>query len=84
MWIFEHLDDADLNQPIPEEKKGPAGPPADLIEQITSMGFTQEQAKVTLIKYVNFVLNQKNNVEAALGYLFDHEGDVSEFMSLLE
>jgi len=78
-WIYEHLDDADLNEPVQLKVKQnkPAGPPADLIDQVTGMGFSREQATVTLIKY-------NNNVEAAIGYLFDNGGDVSELMSLLK
>jgi len=57
-WIYEHLDDADLNEPVQLKVKQnkPAGPPADLIDQVTGMGFSREQATVTLIKYVPLVL----------------------------
>jgi ubiquitin carboxyl-terminal hydrolase 5/13 len=62
-WLYEHLDDADLNDPVqPKTKTKQTGPPKDLIDQVTSMGFSDQQAIVTLMKYVRLHLTQNNNV----------------------
>jgi ubiquitin carboxyl-terminal hydrolase 5/13 len=53
-WIYEHIDDKDLNDPLPKKSaKAAQGPPEHLIAQVTDMGFTAHQAKAVLKKYVN-------------------------------
>lgn len=46
------------------------------------MGFTAHQAKLVLKKYVLSCYIQSNNVEMALGYLFDNGGDVEGLMEV--
>ena len=54
-WIFENMDRADLNDPIPdddEEESDPNIKQGD-IQQVMEMGFDEKQAKIALIKNVN-------------------------------
>ena len=52
-WIYEHIDDANLNDPIQQQKSTNKNqPPLDLINQVADMGFTTIQAKVALLHYV--------------------------------
>jgi uncharacterized UBP type Zn finger protein len=38
-WIYEHIDDKDLNDPLPKKSaKAAQGPPEHLIAQVTDMG----------------------------------------------
>lgn len=60
-WIFEHLDDPELNK-ASEDSSG-------LVSMIQDMGFTQAQAKWALSK-------TDNSVERAIEYLFNHADDM--------
>lgn len=50
-WLFEHMEDADIDEPIKKASKpAPAASniPEDLIQQLADMGFTPAQAKKAL------------------------------------
>lgn len=73
-WLFGHMEDADIDEPLKlEEKKGGSGPTAspEQIEMLTSMGFTEKQASKAL-------RSTENNVERAVEWLFSHPDDSGE------
>lgn len=51
LWIYEHLEDADINSPLPKKEKQAQAPP-DLVSQIMDFGYTPEQAQVSLLAHV--------------------------------
>ena len=78
-WLLSHMEDADINDPIPapttsstassssSSSSAPA-PPADLIEQLSSMGFDHARCV--------YALQQTNNsVDRAIEWLFSHADD---------
>ncbi|KAJ3412209.1 hypothetical protein HDV05_001119 [Chytridiales sp. JEL 0842] len=62
-WLFEHMDDPDA--PIENKKLNGGGPPAELVEQVMMMGFTDLQAKKALRE-------TSNDIERAVDWLFNH------------
>lgn len=69
-WLFAHMDDADIDEPLALPGAAPAaGPSQDQIDMITGMGFSAAQAKKAL-KETN------GNVEAAMEWIFGHMDDV--------
>jgi len=81
-WLFEHVEDNDLNDPLPTTTTtttggssgggggGSNGPPAEAIAQLTSLGFTEEQVLAAL-------KSTQNNVERAADWLFSHMDDLA-------
>ena len=75
-WLFEHLDDANINDPIPpspspsssSSTKGPAE--AEVSNLATMLGFTEEQAKAALTA-------TGGNMERAADWLFSHADDLA-------
>ena len=75
-WLLSHMEDADVNDPLPAaapaassaaSSSGPA-PPADLVEQLSSMGFDHARCV--------YALQQTNNsVDRAVEWLFSHADD---------
>eukprot|EP00039_Didymoeca_costata_P011499 m.161936 g.161936 ORF g.161936 m.161936 type:complete len:804 (+) comp15194_c0_seq3:191-2602(+) len=76
-WIFSHMEDADFNSPLEEEKPAATGPSEESIVLLTSLGFTAEQARAALIA-------TDNNSERAADWLFSHvdtmEASVAEVL----
>lgn len=74
-WIFSHMDDADLNDPISQPNAPTAAgddAPADLVMQLESMGFPNSRCKHALKQC-------QNNLERAVEWLFSHmEDDIPE------
>lgn len=74
-WLFSHLEDPDINDPIPEEKPTTATssssdtPSPDLIEGLAAMGFDRARCIYALKQC-------SNSVERAADWLFSHEGDI--------
>eukprot|EP00743_Colponemidia_sp_Colp-15_P001664 GILK01001820.1.p1 GENE.GILK01001820.1~~GILK01001820.1.p1 ORF type:complete len:787 (-),score=161.23 GILK01001820.1:112-2472(-) len=67
-WLFSNQDNPDINVPVPTGKSSSAGsnePPADLIAQLTSMGFSEAKAKRALRE-------TSNNMERAVDWVFSH------------
>ena len=55
-WIFENMD-KDLNAPIEEDKEeGGVAVDQEAVAQVMEMGFEETQAKVALIKNVQFII----------------------------
>jgi ubiquitin carboxyl-terminal hydrolase 5/13 len=66
-WIFEHMDDPNIDDPL--EAKGSF--PPESVDMLTSMGFTSAQATKALTE-------TQGNVERAVDWLFSHQGDIEE------
>ena len=69
-WIFEHMEDPDFNDPISTTSAAPIpastnNPSSEMIEIISSMGYTAEQGKAALKA-------TDNNLESALDWIFSH------------
>ncbi|KAG1466490.1 hypothetical protein G6F56_004680 [Rhizopus delemar] len=67
-WMFEHMDDADIDDPLPIEGSAADEPAADQVSMLEEMGFTAAQAKKALRE-------TSNNAERALDWLFSHPND---------
>lgn len=82
MWIMENMDNPNINDPV-EEESSAAGFNAELIAKIMDLGFDETQAKIALIQNVHSKFIQKNNVEASLEWLFSMDGNVNDYLYLL-
>jgi len=77
-WLFEHLDDANINDPLPSSlppssssSKPKVGPDAAEVSNLAAMlGFTEEQAKAALTA-------TDGNMERAADWLFSHADDLA-------
>jgi len=71
-WLFSHMEDPDLNDPIsPPKRGGPPEPSADQIASLGDMGFTIPQARKALTE-------TDGNMERAVEWLFSHPDDPGE------
>ncbi|KAI9207417.1 uncharacterized protein BJ171DRAFT_492677 [Polychytrium aggregatum] len=70
-WLFEHMDDADIDDPIRTESGGSVQPAEGDVQMLCDMGFTPAQARRGL-KETN------NNVERAVDWLFSHAGELDQ------
>jgi ubiquitin carboxyl-terminal hydrolase 5/13 len=72
-WLFGHMDDADLDTPLPQLQKAKAQEAVALSEEnlqmLMSMGFSRQQSEKGL-------RNTQNNVERAIEWLFSHQDDM--------
>ncbi|KAL6062058.1 Ubiquitin carboxyl-terminal hydrolase 5 [Balamuthia mandrillaris] len=81
-WLFEHMDDPTIDDPIPDTPKastaGGAGGGVDEehVEMLSAMGFTREQA-LKALKATD------NNIERAADWIFSHAHELDS-MSLEE
>ncbi|KAL7749797.1 ubiquitin C-terminal hydrolase Ubp14 [Sorochytrium milnesiophthora] len=64
-WLFEHMDDPDIDQPIQPATKGAAAPDEGSISMLMDMGFSRPQALKALKE-------TSGNMERAVEYLFSH------------
>jgi len=66
-WLCEKIEDPTLDDPLPTSSKNKAEPAVsqDMIAIITSMGFSEKQAKFALIE-------TNNDPDRAVDYLFNH------------
>ncbi|KAL4063737.1 hypothetical protein J3A83DRAFT_4453851, partial [Scleroderma citrinum] len=73
-WLFSHMDDPDIDEPIQLNttgtKKGPE-PSSEQITMLADMGFTHAQARKAL-------LETDGNPERAVEWLFNHPDDTGE------
>ncbi|TIB99870.1 ubiquitinyl hydrolase [Wallemia mellicola] len=71
-WLFSHMEDEGLDEPV-EVKKTEENQdvPAELINTVAEMGFTQNQARKAL-------KSTQNSVEMAVGWLFENPTDPGE------
>ncbi|KAJ3005839.1 UNVERIFIED_CONTAM: hypothetical protein HDU68_004382 [Siphonaria sp. JEL0065] len=70
-WLFEHMDDADIDDPIELAAPAAGGASADAnidYGPMIDMGFTLAQAKKAMTQ-------TGNNLERAIDWLFSHSGD---------
>ncbi|KAJ1564592.1 hypothetical protein HK405_014473, partial [Cladochytrium tenue] len=71
-WIFEHMDDADIDDPVPVPTGGGGGGPTaaspEALQNLVDMGFTLDRAKKAMAK-------TNNDLERAVDYLFSHMDD---------
>jgi ubiquitin carboxyl-terminal hydrolase 5/13 len=79
-WVFEHSEDADIDQPIeesvPQKSQGSdsSSVPEEAIENLCNMGFDRPKAI--------FALKQTdNNAERAVDWLFNHMDDIDQLMN---
>ncbi|THU93425.1 ubiquitinyl hydrolase [Dendrothele bispora CBS 962.96] len=73
-WLFAHMEDPDIDDPIQPSSSGGAGAPEASPEQIamlSDMGFTPAQAKKALRE-------TGGNPERAVEWLFNHPDDMGE------
>jgi ubiquitin carboxyl-terminal hydrolase 5/13 len=64
-WLLEHMDDPDIDQPLPASSSLSASSLNEAVETIAAMGFTRNQA-IKALKATN------NNVERAMDWIFSH------------
>ncbi|KAF9043207.1 hypothetical protein BJ165DRAFT_1483335 [Panaeolus papilionaceus] len=74
-WLFSHMDDPNIDDPIPPPGGASAGsanePSEDQISMLADMGFTSSQAKKALRE-------TGGNPERAVEWLFNHPDDMGE------
>jgi len=70
-WIFEHMDDADIDQPLNIGNKAEASENSEAVVILTSMGFSEQQANRALKA-------TDNNLERATEWIFNHMDDMEE------
>jgi len=74
-WIMEHMDDPDINLPLPSANNKKQSASVNIspenIQTIQFMGFTEAQAKKAL-------KNTSNNVERAMDWIFNHPDDTGQ------
>lgn len=74
-WLFEHMDDADIDEPMPEEQPTAGGnvtiDPVQ-IEDLGAMGFSAPQARQALKE-------TGGNMERAVDWLFSHPDAQGDF-----
>eukprot|EP01113_Clastostelium_recurvatum_P024319 TRINITY_DN2903_c0_g1_i1.p1 TRINITY_DN2903_c0_g1~~TRINITY_DN2903_c0_g1_i1.p1 ORF type:complete len:823 (+),score=301.92 TRINITY_DN2903_c0_g1_i1:23-2470(+) len=71
-WLFSHMEDADIDEPIPKKQAAKGGDVAvseDAIEMIMGMGFTRPQALKAL-------KNTGGSAERAADWLFSHTDEL--------
>jgi ubiquitin carboxyl-terminal hydrolase 5/13 len=80
-WILMHMEDSDLNDPLPSPSSTSASTTAaettsdpTIIGQICSMGFSEKQAAFALQK-------NENNGDAAVMWLFENSSDVESMIA---
>ncbi|KAI9482876.1 MAG: hypothetical protein EXX96DRAFT_599574 [Benjaminiella poitrasii] len=71
-WIFEHMDDPDVDDPLPSSAgNADSGASPEQINTLQEMGFSEAQAKKALKQ-------TSNDTERALDWLFSHPDDNGE------
>ena len=75
-WVFEHMEDPGFNDP-PAAAQPADGVDSSLVAMITDMGYTDRQARAALRKY-------KNNVEAAMDWIFSNMDDLETLIAEME
>ncbi|KAI8376214.1 uncharacterized protein BYT42DRAFT_573797 [Radiomyces spectabilis] len=70
-WLFEHMEDPDIDEPLAATDIAPTGASDDQINTLCEMGFTASQAKKALRE-------TNNDTERALDWLFSHPEDSGE------
>ncbi|KAF9269771.1 ubiquitin carboxyl-terminal hydrolase 14 [Marasmius fiardii PR-910] len=74
-WLFAHMEDPDIDDPIRLSAPGNAGsaqePSSETVSMLADMGFTITQAKKALKE-------TQGNVERAVEWLFNHVDDTGE------
>ncbi|KAJ3935880.1 MAG: ubiquitin carboxyl-terminal hydrolase 14 [Lentinula lateritia] len=73
-WLFGHMEDPDIDEPIQPVTSSPMLGPEPLAEQISmlsDMGFTSAQAKKALRE-------TGNDMERAVDWLFNHPDDIGD------
>jgi ubiquitin carboxyl-terminal hydrolase 5/13 len=81
-WYFEHMEDADINDPIPEEGAAPMGGGGggerdeEAISMLTCMGFSDAHAAAAL-------KHSGNSAERAADWLFSHSDDLDGAVAAL-
>ncbi|CAD7697819.1 unnamed protein product [Ostreobium quekettii] len=82
-WILNHMDDPDLNEPLPEERstQRAAEPLQESIQMLSSMGFDAQSAKAALLSTDNnveraadWLISRMDNLEAAVAEVLQREG----------
>lgn len=55
-WLFEHMEDPDIDDPIQPAGSGPSGPEPSIeqISMLSEMGFTPAQARKALRETVSY------------------------------
>ncbi|KAL9651603.1 hypothetical protein ABK040_001548 [Willaertia magna] len=72
-WVFEHAEDADIDNPISGPTESASNVSESGIEALEGMGFPRNQAIVALKQ-------TDNNVERAIEWLFSHQDDIHEYL----
>ncbi|KAI5779231.1 hypothetical protein EDC01DRAFT_719033 [Geopyxis carbonaria] len=70
-WLFGHMEDPDIDEPLCIPSGTPSGPSNEKIEMVQDMGFSAAQAKRALKE-------TSGNVEAAVEWIFSHMDDTFE------
>ncbi|KAJ3293305.1 hypothetical protein HK104_004606 [Borealophlyctis nickersoniae] len=70
-WLFEHMEDPDIDTPIQQASAGGGGASEADVSQLMDMGFTAAQAKRALKE-------TSNNMERAVDWLFSHSDSMEE------
>ncbi|GAB5587621.1 ubiquitin C-terminal hydrolase Ubp14 [Umbelopsis nana] len=70
-WLFEHMEDPDIDDPITVESDAAPEPSAEQMELLVGMGFSQAHAKKALRE-------TNGNPERAVDWLFSHPDEPTE------
>lgn len=81
-WLFEHMEDPDVNDPLPASSSttttATPGPDPEVVSQLMNlMGFTEEQVRAALKA-------TDNNSERAADWLFSHLDDMASAVAAVE
>jgi ubiquitin carboxyl-terminal hydrolase 5/13 len=73
-WLMEHMNDADIDNPVVQANQGGAVVNPDDVEMLTAMGFSARQAEIALKR-------SQNDPQRAADWLFSHVDELDAIVA---
>lgn len=70
-WVFDHIEDVDINEPLKEEDEGPKGVDQESLNMMKSMGLSEKLC-------IKGLTLKNGNVEQAVDWVFNNMDDNGE------